>query len=504
MTKSTLTILFIFASSLFTCSFAQMVDWEISVSEPNNTYPFNCGNIIQTFDGGYSVIGTCSRGAYILKLDSLGYQEWNTLIPGVAGNSIFQTHDSGYAIAGNSNGLFMAKLDSLGKLLWDGGLGDNYSGGNSIIQTRDNGYAMLGLGKTYVSKPYYMALVKIDSSGKSQWTTYLGDNNMNEGYSLIQTRDGGYAVTGYDAAPYTYLYGFFVAKLDSLGKLQWSETIGGSLNNQGNSIIQTMDGGYAIAGITTSFGGGAYVVKLDSAGNKQWTKTLFKSGFGQSIIQTSDKGYVMAVQSDTSYIVKLDSSGKVQWGENIAGTTMRVSSIIQTRDGGFALCGTTDSTGTGYYSIFIAKLDSLGRYCNTKPNAARVNSNDSGQVIITGNVEYASGFGIDTIKTTSHWGIITNICGTTNSVNNLINKPGEIKLFPDPCKNTLTINFPSSNFSNRYSFQVIDITGRMLLNYSMRPLTDDYSIDVSSLSAGMYFIHIRSDNGEETKKFLKE
>jgi hypothetical protein len=95
--------------------------------------------------------------------------------------------------------------------------------------------------------------------------------------SLVQTSDGGYAIAGE-----TYSFGageadVYVVKLDANGNLQWTKTIGGPDPEEGSSLIQTSDGGYAIAGYTISFGAGeadVYVVKLDANGNLQWTKTI--------------------------------------------------------------------------------------------------------------------------------------------------------------------------------------------------------------------------------------
>jgi hypothetical protein len=97
------------------------------------------------------------------------------------------------------------------------------------------------------------------------------------GLSLIQTSDGGYAIAGYTKSFGAGEADVYVVKLDANGNLQWTKTIGGTKRDVGSSLIQTSDGGYAIAGYTKSFGvGGAdvYVVKLDANGNLQWTKTI--------------------------------------------------------------------------------------------------------------------------------------------------------------------------------------------------------------------------------------
>jgi hypothetical protein len=119
------------------------------------------------------------------------------------------------------------------------------------------------------------------------------------GKPLIQTSDGGYAIAGYTSSFGAGEADVYVVKLDANGNLQWTKTIGGPESEEGNSLIQTSDGGYAIAGYTESFGAGkmdVYVIKLDATGNLQWTRTIGgkKEDMGTSLIQTSDGGYAIA------------------------------------------------------------------------------------------------------------------------------------------------------------------------------------------------------------------
>jgi hypothetical protein len=127
-------------------------------------------------------------------------------------------------------------------------------------------------------------------------------------------------------------------KLDSSGNVQWAKTIGGSADDVANSIIQSSDGGYVVAGWTRSFGAGyvdIYVVKLDSSGNVQWTKTIGGSheDGAWSIIQSSDGGYVVAGRTWgfgegglDFYVVKMDANGNVCFSQNI--TNYSVSSTV--------------------------------------------------------------------------------------------------------------------------------------------------------------------------------
>ena len=105
----------------------------------------------------------------------------------------------------------------------------------------------------------------------------IGGKKLEAGVSLIQTSDGGYAITGLTKSFSAGGHDVYVVKLDASGNLQWTKTIGGPESEEGNSLIQTSDGGYAITGFTKSFGTGeldVYLVKLNANGNLQWTKTI--------------------------------------------------------------------------------------------------------------------------------------------------------------------------------------------------------------------------------------
>ena len=136
--------------------------------------------------------------------------------------------------------------------------------------------------------------------------------------SIIQTTDGGYLLGGYS---YSNISGdktensngyedYWIVKVDSIGTIQWQKTIGGSLNDNLISIIQTSDGGYIIGGISSSNISGDktensngdvdyWIVKIDSTGTIQWQNTIggIALDYLGSIIQTNDSGYFLAGSS---------------------------------------------------------------------------------------------------------------------------------------------------------------------------------------------------------------
>lgn len=280
-------------------------------------------SIVQASDGGFVITGrtiSYSSGGdsdmYITKFDSAGNLSWNKTW-GRAGNdsgkSLSKTSDGGYVVTGETCEYryticvsFIAKYDSTGGLMWN-----MSGGGNSIVQTSDGGYAAI----------YGTDIKKYDSAGNLSWGKTWGGVG-NSGSSLVQTSDGGYAVSGT-----TSVYGTsggddaILVRFDSNGNLSWSKTWGGAGDESGNSIVQTDDGGYIIVGTTAtsipSYHQSFFAVKFDSSGNLSWNKSYVAEYWytsGESIVQTSDGGYAIAgnlLAGIGPVIIKLNSDGDI-------------------------------------------------------------------------------------------------------------------------------------------------------------------------------------------------
>ena len=247
-------------------------------------------------------------------------------------------------------------------------------------------------------------VAKLDPTGTTIiWQKSLGGTNAENGRSVKQIADGGYIVVGATRSNDLQVSGnhggvdFWVVKLDSFGTLVWQKCLGGSGDEYADSVQQTSDGGYIIAGYTTStvdsgdvsgHHGGIYdywVVKLDSGGNLVWQKCLGGTGDDTSwggVQQTSDGGYIVAGWSNSNdgdvsgnhgdydiWVVKLDSGGNLVWQKSLGGSLNdRISGdgIQQTPDGGYIVTGyTTSNDGDvsgnhGSFDIWIVKLNSGG------------------------------------------------------------------------------------------------------------------------------------------------
>jgi hypothetical protein len=360
--------------------------WNKTYGGTNNDY----GEfVVKTSDGGYALAGvTGAWGAAggdfcLIKTDSAGNAMWNRTYGGIGDDwafSLVQTSDGGYALAGDTNSygagnydFWLIKTDSVGTLQWNktyGGTGDDEA--YSLVQTGDGGYVMVGDTKSYgVGTPTYenVYLVKTDSAGNMLWNKTYGGTDTDEGWFVVETSDGGYAIAGY-----TQSYGgdMWLIKCDASGAITWNKTYGGARNDMGLSVVETGDGGYAIAGGTNSFGSGVqvYLVKTFADGTMDWNKTYGGTGVDEaySLVQTGDGGYVMVGDTKSYgvgtptyynvYLVKTYANGTMAWNETYGGAYNDWGlSVVETSDGGYAIAGATDSFGSGT-QVYLVKVKS--------------------------------------------------------------------------------------------------------------------------------------------------
>src|ERR1039457_2751089 len=114
-----------------------------------------------------------------------------------------------------------------------------------------------------------LGLIGLRAEGQITFQKTYGVNADDIGYSVIQTYDGGYAITGTIG---TNNYDVFLVKTDSFGDTLWTKSYGGIHADYGYSIIQTNDSGYIIVGSTESFDADVYVIRTDSLGDTLWTR----------------------------------------------------------------------------------------------------------------------------------------------------------------------------------------------------------------------------------------
>jgi hypothetical protein len=392
--------------------------WEQTLGGDESDYGYS---LQQTTDGGYIITGrTYSFGngdsdVYLFKTDENGNEQWSQTFGGEdddGGYSVQQTTDGGYIITGETssfgNGnedVYLIKTDENGNELWSQTYGgESKEIGYSVQQTTDGGYIITGYTESFGEGVLEGCLIKTDENGNEQWfKTYEGT-----GRSVQQTTDGGYIITGRTTSFGNGQSDVYLIKTDENGNEQWSQTFGGELNELGNSVQQTNDGGYIITGLTTSFGNGGwdvYLIKTDENGNEQWSQTFGgdASDYGRSVQQTTDGGYIITGYTISFgngqidiYLIKTDENGNEQWSQTFGGELEDYgSSVQQTTDGGYIICGETESFGNGGDDVYLIKTDGYG---NILPYESTLNGCDSVQSVINETYYLESGIYTDTLS----------------------------------------------------------------------------------------------------------
>jgi len=258
-----------------------MIQWNRTFGSPTDDW---AEAIIQTTDGGFALIGiTISYravlDAWLVKTDTDGYSQWILTYGSPAydwAEAIIQTVDGGFVFAGYSESdeagyykntdAWLVKTDLRGVPQWNrtyGGSGNDEV--FAVIQTTDGGFALVGSTSSYGAGSDDFWLVKTDPRGIMQWNRTYGGTTRDGARSVIQTADGGFALAGYTESYEDGFKDVWLVKTDANGMIQWNCTCGGPADDWASTVIQTADGGFVLAGHTSSYGAGysdAWLVKL--------------------------------------------------------------------------------------------------------------------------------------------------------------------------------------------------------------------------------------------------
>ena len=193
-----------------------------------------------------------------------------------------------------------------------------------VRATYDSGYIMIGTTNSWGAGANDFYAIKVDSAGKKQWSKTYGGPLDEEGYSVVQTFDSGYAFVGWTDSYGAGGYDAWLVKTDKLGNVQWQKAYGGSNWDFGYSVKQTTDSGFILCGLTYSYGAGngdVYIVKTDKNGDTLWTRAVGGAGYdiGNSVCISNDSIYFVVGQTtsfgiaDSSmYFIKINNKGTVE------------------------------------------------------------------------------------------------------------------------------------------------------------------------------------------------
>ena len=261
-----------------------------------------------------------------------------------------------------------------GTSFYGGDVGDDW--GYSIVLTRDVGLAMAGSTESYGAGGSDMWLIRTvlrtgtHSTGATiayqgyAWNKTYGGAADEAAKQVIQTSDGGFALAGYTNSSGAGGLDMFLVKTDIDGEMVWNATFGGSLDDVANSILQTSDGGYLLSGYTHVLEDqqATWVVKTDSVGVMEWNQTYLGTS-ANSVILGRDGSVVLAVDCPGGFgLVKLSLSGELLWNQTYPAVWAFASarSVVESSAGGYMLVGAIEDSDAGVKAGWLVRTDSSG------------------------------------------------------------------------------------------------------------------------------------------------
>lgn len=420
------------------------------------------GSSLSEKTGNKTEAGRGDLDYWIWKMDEKGDLDWQKSFGG-SGSDLLKcirlTNDGGFILAGTSdspkgldkkddcrgkNDFWVIKLDAAGGEEWQKTVGGNGQDDlAAVIQTKDGGFLLGGSSASQQSGDKNEAgrgnmdywLVKLDKKGVVEWQRTYGGRYVDELRGLEQTRDGGFIVGGYSNSPDTgdktdknYGIGdYWILRLDDKGGIQWQKTFGGDRDDQLYAIHQTVDGGFIVGGNSNSGasnnkkksaekGTDFWVVKLSADGESQWQETydIGQTDILTSITENDDNTFLVAGHAKTEvsgrktdkkeindYIaIKIAGNGEEKWRKTVGSSGEDIlRRLIETRDGGYLLAGTSKGASSrdrnssiGRNDFWVVKLkDKEKPKEKPKPVEAFPNPTDGYTNIIVG-YEYKRGW----------------------------------------------------------------------------------------------------------------
>jgi hypothetical protein len=449
------------------------------------------------------------------------------------GNSVLETPDGDFVVAGltwsfggGASDVFLVKTNDTGDSVFQ----KTYGGGSadrarSIDFTSDGGFIIVGETESFGAGWDDFYLLRTDALGDTLWTRTYGGAHFDEGWSVQETSDGGFIMTGWTRSSGAGSYDVFVIKTDYVGDTLWTRTIGGSAWDAGYAIRETSNGDFIVVGETGSFGPGSYAVylsRLNSAGDILWTRTYGGSSedVGKDVRETSDGGFIITgftwsfgPDMRNVYIIRTDSVGDTLWTRTYGGSATDVgNSVIETSCGNFVIAGETDSFGSGGFDIYLLMVDAngdtlwTGTYGGPDDDSGfSVRQTADGGFIITG--EYTSpGDGwpdLYLLKLNTPQGIGDAESATVCHI--LVSG-----IMPNPFTGSMQINYELP-VTKTVSIAIYDLHGRRIRTIMEGQADtgahvvywdgkDEYG---SNTPDGIYFLVFQADGYNVTRKLLK-
>jgi hypothetical protein len=241
-----------------------------------------------------------------------------------------------------------------------------YDIGYSVQETSDNGFVVTGGTSPSVTDDPDILIFKTYDDGAPIWTEVYGGEGWDIGTCVQETNDGCYFVLGI-----TESFGLgtpgapdiCLLKVNADGDTIWTRTYGGAGDEAAYSLLRTSSGSFVVVGLQS--GSGAFVFEIDMEGNVLWTRTYGGNGLFNGHC-TSDMGYIFVGTKAESLgtkndilLVKTNWNGDSVWTRTIGTEYDDFGSVItETADGGYIVVGHYWDEGQCY--LYVVGTDTQG------------------------------------------------------------------------------------------------------------------------------------------------
>lgn len=509
--------------------------YSISTDASGNVYITGVFQSPSLTFGVFNITNTDSTGStfdvFLTKYDASGNVLWakgaggkNTdICSGVSTDASGNVYITGYFYSqyivfgndtltntGNGN-VFLVKYNTSGTVLWvKSSIGSNVNEGNGVTTDISGNVFITGMFNsssvtfgTHIltnSGSQNIFLAKYDASGNALWAT-SGQGATSVGNSVATDLAGNVYLTGKFDSP-TLAFGThtitnsgtentFLAKYNPSGSVIWAKDLGVGNNNMGNSVATDATNGVYITGgffppsitigtynLPNTGSGDVFLAKYDTSGNVLWAESAIGAG--------NDIGYSVATDNSSNIYL----AGRFSYGTN---NFMVFGSITLPYPSG------------GTDPMFIAKYDSNGKVLCASSLASGGDDNNGVATDVFGNAYVVGDFEINPFIVGSDSLALTGIedifvakyrCDHNDAIDELKSEIA-ISVYPNPSNGIFSIKY---NYSEKYSFQIFDISGRLLLNKTLSGNTETV-IDANNLAPGVYNICL-SSSIERTNKTL--
>ncbi len=427
------------------------------------------------------------------------------------------TESYGFGAFGKPD-IWIVELDAIGTVIWDEtyGVADSFETAYHLLETGDSGYLAAGYKCGQWGFGYGDAiLLKIDSTGTEEWFRQFGGSE-DDGLRFIQPSPaGGYIACGWTRSSGAGFVDAWVVKTDSIGNVEWDSPYGGTEYDVAKTVYPLPDGGYLVAGYTSSQGAGendGWLFKIDADGVLLWEKVYGGTEYDRVYHSApcSDGNFVLTGMLETGsegylWVFKVDIDGNVIWEKTYdkAGDD-EGHYIEETSDQGFVIAAWAGYEGNPWTEMWIVRLNDMGEMLwdsayggSASDNANVVRQLDSTDYLLGGStLSFGSGR-VDMWVMKLH----DNQTGIESSSSTA---EGLFSCHPNPCVSSASFIL-NQQYDSPVSVKIYDHTGRLVLTaYQGYLQTGMHAIpfNVTGLSNGVYFAMVEAGASVQHEKIV--